>query len=108
MTLCGAYAISICWLGAMIICVPIVLYMAPLGFTSLLWPPVPRAAARVALGPPEIWLHAIFWSLFAVGLFRGKTLPAFVLASMYAIVVVLLLLTMAGCAQYYTFARDFK
>lgn len=104
LTLLFAYLISSLWLGGFIVCVPVVIGMAPLGLTSLFYPPSHAASARSSLGPVEIWLHVIFWSLFFVGTFGSKKLPLRFVTGIYVGVLVLLLLTLGGCALHYRWA----
>jgi hypothetical protein len=104
-TLLSAYLVSFLWLGAFIVCVPVVIVQAPLSLTSLFHPPLYAAAARVTLGPPEICLHVVFWSLFFCGAFGCKKLPAKAVISIYAFVVILLLLTLARCSQHYQWSN---
>ena len=102
--LVGSYLLSIIWLSGSAICVPYVIAMAPLGLTSLFYPPVNPANARVALGPPELLLHAVFWSLFVIGLVGCKRLNRHLLRGIFLVVVILLVLTMYGCSAYYHWA----
>jgi len=103
-TLISSYLLSILWLSAFAICVPYVIASAPLGFTSLFWPPADPANARVTLGPGELLLHGIFWTLFVVGLVGCKRLDRRILRGIFTAVVILLVLTMYGCSKYYNFA----
>ena len=104
LTLLFAYLISFLWLGGFIVCVPCVIGMAPLGLTSLFLPPPDPAAARSSPGPVEIWLHVVFWSLFFVGAFGCRKLPEKVITGIYVCIVIMLLLTLSGCAMYYHWA----
>ena len=101
-TLVGAYLISSLWLRGFVICVPDVIIEAPLGLTSLFQPPANSAHVRVSLGPAELLLHLIFWSLFITGLVGCERLDKRILRTIFAAVVVLLVLTMRGCAIYYS------
>ena len=104
LTLLFAYLVSFFWLGAFIVCVPYVIVSAPLGLTSLFYPPPHAAAARTTLGTAEVWLHVVFWSLFFVGAFGCKNLPVKFTTAIYACVVILILLTLGGCAMHYQWA----
>jgi hypothetical protein len=75
--------------------------MAPLGLTSLFHPPPYEAAARTRIGPAEIWLHVVFWSLFFLGMFGCKKLPVKFATAIYVCILMLLLLTLSGCAMHY-------
>ncbi len=101
MTLLLAYLISSFWLGELILFVPAVIQMAPLGLTSLFYTPSPPNYLRNTLGPVEIWLHIIFWTLFFVGCFGSKKLPLKLVAGIYGVVIVMLTLTLRGCALHY-------
>ncbi len=100
-TLLFAYLISFLWLGGFIICVPCVVVMASTGLTSLFHPPPYAAAARTSLCAIDACIHAVFWSLFFIGAFGCKKLPEKVITGIYACIVILLLLTLGGCAMYY-------
>jgi len=104
LTLLFAYLSSFVWLGAVIVCVPAVVALAPLGITSLFHPPPYAAAARAELGPLEYGLHILFWSLFIVGAFACKSLPPKVVTAIYTTILIFLILTIAGCSRYYHLA----
>jgi hypothetical protein len=103
-TLVGAYLISSLWLRGFVICVPYVIMEAPLGLTSLFQRPATLAQVRVSLGPTELLLHLLFWSLFITGLVGCERLDRRILRTIFAAVVVLIVLTMRGCAIYYSAA----
>jgi hypothetical protein len=104
LTLVGAYLISILWLRGFAICVPYVIMEAPLGLTALFYRPATSAQVRVTLGPAELLLHLIFWSLFITGLTGCTHLERKVLRAVYTVIVILLILTMYGCARYFNAA----
>ena len=104
LTLAGFYSISFLWLGSFFVDVPIVIRQAPLGILSLLHPPTNAASARVELGVPGLAIHFGFWLLFLTGAFFCKVLPRSVATAIYLCVIALLILTVAGCAEYYHFA----
>lgn len=101
MTLLLAYLISSFWLGELILFVPAVIEAAPLGLTSLFYKPSPPNYLRTTPGLVEIWLHIIFWTLFFVGTIGSKNLPLKVVTGIYVAVIVLLMLTLRGCALHY-------
>jgi len=103
LTLLFAYLASFLWLGGIIVEVPIVIRMAPLGLTALFTHAVP---AKSDLGPPEISIHAIFWLLFFIGAFGCKKLPTSVVSTIYVLIFISLLLTLGGCAEYYNARHD--
>jgi hypothetical protein len=79
--------------------VPSVIGMAPLGLTSWFY-----GKLHDTPGPIEIWLHVVFWSLFLVGAFWCKRLPDRIVIVSYACIVILLLVTLAGCEHNYHWA----
>ena len=99
--LVGSYGLSFLWITGFVICVPYVLMMAPLGLTSLFNPPLNSAHARTSLGPTELMIHLIFWSLFFTGLITCKRLNINLLRIIFSAIIVILILTMYGCARYY-------
>ena len=101
LTLILSYLVSITWLTGAIVCVPYVIWMAPLGFTSLFSPPVNNANARVVLGTSEYIVHLVFWTLFLTALIGCKRMGYWLLRAIFLAVVVILVLTMRGCAEYY-------
>ncbi len=94
-----AYLVSFLWLGGFIVCVPYVILAAPSGLVALFTHP--PLASRGNGGPAEIWIHAVFWPLFLFGAFGCRKLPTAVATAIYAIIVIVLLLTLRGCAEYY-------
>ena len=101
LTLIISYCLSVLWLTGAVVCVPYVIWMAPLGFTSLFNPPINHADARVAVGLPECLVHLIFWALFLTGLIGCKSMSRWMLRSIFITVSIILILTMYGCSQYY-------
>ena len=106
LTLLFAYLLSALWLGGFIVCVPMVIPMAPMGLIALFQGPKSDAAMGSPGGVTHalISLHVLFWSIFFVGSFGCKKLPMRVIVALYGAVVVLLLLTLGGCARYYHWA----
>ena len=100
-TLFLAYLASFSWLTGMALCVPYVIMNAPLGITALFHPPINNAAAKVNLGPAEWGVHLVFWTLFLAGLIGCRSLNPWVVRGIFVIVLLILALTMYGCAKYY-------
>lgn len=79
--------------------VPYVIYGAPLGLIALF-----QGSEGGGLNGGFPWLislHVVFWSIFFIGAFGCKKLPARITVVLYGVVVVLLLLTLGGCARHY-------
>lgn len=96
-----AYLLSFLWLGEMMLAVPLVVYYAPLGLLSLF-----SETFRHDIDQHDsaiIMVHFAFWILFIYGL-SGAALPKTRLSGLrviFGIIVLVLLLTMHGCARYY-------
>lgn len=96
-----SYPISVLWLTGAVVCVPYVIWMAPLGLTALFAPPENPANARVWLGPVEYAAHLVFWSLLLTGILGCKVIDRKILRLIFLILVIMIVLTMVGCARYY-------
>ena len=79
--------------------VPQVIYTAPLGLIALFQGS--QSDAWASGFPVLISLHVVFWSIFFVGAFGCNKLPKRITVALYGVVVVLLLLTLGGCARYF-------
>lgn len=106
LTLLISYLFSAVWLSGVIVCVPYVIWMAPLGFTALFDPPS-DGSTRVSLHEAEYVVHLVFWALFFTGLFGCKKLSLRMLRYIFAGVLLMLVLTMYGCATHYAFKGGF-
>jgi hypothetical protein len=94
-----AYFLSYLWLGDAIWAVPAVLGLAPAGLLAVF-----DESYRTHREPgSSVFFHLIFWSLLLFGVINAKNarMPLAVLRSVFTTLVLMLALTMYGCARYY-------
>ncbi len=91
-----AYLVAIPFLGPAALFVPIVVERAPLGVISYFSKVKFDDSGR---GIEFIVIHLVFWGLFATGLVGRRRLPLWLLRSIWIGLVVMLYLSVSGCAR---------
>ena len=91
-----AYLFAIPCLGAGALFVPVVVAKAPLGVISYF--------DEVTLDDHQhqtelVVLHLVFWTLLVVGLMGRRRLPLWGLRAVWALLVILLFMSVSGCAR---------
>jgi len=92
----GAYLLMIPFLGIVLLNVPLVVANAPLGIMTLLG----DTGSSGYFGTfSNLVLHLLFWGLWLAGVFGRTLLDARGLRILWWISVILLTLTVSGCAK---------
>lgn len=98
-----AYLISLLWLNWAGIVVHAVIWMAPYGIVSFFIPGFNRDLHALRSGDtPVLWvLHSIFWIPLIAGIVLRRSLHLKALWGLYIYLLLLLSLTLAGCAKHF-------